>query len=56
MSRRDLTEAIKLGYMNFDSLTPAGQADLKPRLAAMEERLRRLNHTERAIARSKASR
>lgn len=49
MNRRDVTEAIKLGRMNWDSLTAQGQADLAPRLRAMEERLRRLDATEGQI-------
>lgn len=39
LSRRDTQEAIKLGWMNFDSLTPEGQADLAPRLASLEAHL-----------------
>jgi hypothetical protein len=39
MNRRDLTEAIKLGRINHDSVKPEFQADLRDRLAAMEERI-----------------
>ena len=46
MNRRDVTEAIKLGRMNYDSVKPEFQADLRDRLEAMEERLRRLDATD----------
>jgi hypothetical protein len=56
MNRRDLTEAIKLGHMNYDSVKPEFQADLRDRLAAMEERLRRLDWTEMQIKATRKAR
>ena len=45
---KDTREALKLGYFNFSSLTPAGQADLLPRIKALETRLEKLQSRRRA--------
>lgn len=39
---RDTRAALNLAYLNYDSLTPAGQAELLPRMRAMHARLEEL--------------
>jgi hypothetical protein len=40
MSKRDLREAVKLGWMNFDSVKPEFQPELKARIEACERELK----------------
>lgn len=55
-SVRDCRLALRMGYNNLDSLKPEFQADLKSRLEAIEDRMRRLIATENRIRAAKAVR
>lgn len=46
---KDCRLALRMGYNNFDSVKPEFQADLKMRLGAIEDRMRRLLETEKFI-------
>lgn len=52
LSLKDAREGLKLARMNYDSLTPEGQADLLPRITALEARILRLNKTQGMIDRA----
>jgi hypothetical protein len=45
MNEKEVEAALKLGYVNLRSITPAARKGLEERLEAMEERLRRLRAT-----------
>lgn len=49
LNLRQAREAYKLGKLNLDSLTPAGRADLLPRLEALAERIYRLQWTGKRV-------
>ena len=48
-SVRDCRLALRMGYNNFDSVKPEFQPELKARLEALEERMRRLKATQAFI-------
>ncbi len=41
---KDTREALSLAYLNYDSLTEAGQKELLPRMNAMHARLAELGY------------
>lgn len=52
-SLRDCKESLKLAILNFDSVKAEYQPELKERMEALRDRIRRLKATEARIARIK---
>ena len=55
-SVRDCQAALRMGYNNFDSVKPEFQPELKSRLEAIEDRMRRLKATEKQIKATRSAR